>query len=155
MKHNYNLLICFNAIPQAFNTFLSKQKTHTFSFFVFIFTLLGFSNAFGQTTITQTTPGNYTFTVPCDVTSITVQAWGAGGGGYGDNNDDNITGRGGGGGGNNGRNQLLELLNAKINSTKIENAKEDVIRFVQNPNELDIWSRDYFNILVENLKVDK
>jgi len=53
------------------------------------------------------------------------------------------------------KNQLLELLHAKINSTKIENAKEDVIRFVQNPNELDIWSKDYFNMLVENLKVDK
>ena len=52
------------------------------------------------------------------------------------------------------KNQLLELLHAKINSTKIENAKEDVIRFVQNPNELDIWSRDYFNMLVENLKVE-
>lgn len=51
--------------------------------------------------------------------------------------------------------QLLELLHAKINTTKIENAKEDVIRFVKNPNELDIWSRDYFNQLVENLEVDK
>lgn len=52
------------------------------------------------------------------------------------------------------RNQLLELLHAKINATKIESAKEDVIRFVQNPNELDIWSRDYFNMLVDNLKVE-
>ncbi len=49
----------------------------------------------------------------------------------------------------------MEWYNAKINTTKIENAKEDVIRFVKNPNELDIWSRDYFNQLVENLKVDK
>ena len=51
--------------------------------------------------------------------------------------------------------QLLELLHAKINSTAIENAREDVIRFVQNPRELDIWSRDYFIMLVENLKVGK
>lgn len=51
------------------------------------------------------------------------------------------------------RNQLLELLHNKINATKIENAKEDVIRFVQNPNELDIWSRAYFNRLVEKIKV--
>ena len=49
----------------------------------------------------------------------------------------------------------MEWYNAKINATKIENAKEDVMRFVKNPNELDIWSRDYFNQLVENLKVDK
>ena len=38
------------------------------------------------------------------------------------------------------KNQLLELLHAKINSTKNENVKEDVIRFIQNPNELDFWS---------------
>ncbi len=53
------------------------------------------------------------------------------------------------------KNQLLELPLAKINSTKIENAKEDVIRFVQNPSELDTCFRDHINMLVENLKVDK
>ena len=53
------------------------------------------------------------------------------------------------------KNQLLELLHAKINATKIENMKEDVIRFVQNSNELEIWSQDYFNKLVSNLKVEK
>jgi predicted nucleotidyltransferase component of viral defense system len=53
------------------------------------------------------------------------------------------------------KNQLLELLHAKINTTKIENVKEDVIRFIQNPNELDIWTRGYFNLLVENLKVNE
>lgn len=53
------------------------------------------------------------------------------------------------------KNQLLELLHAKINTTKIENVKEDIIRFIQNPNELDIWTRGYFNLLVENLKVDE
>lgn len=51
--------------------------------------------------------------------------------------------------------QFLELLHAKINSTKIENVKEDVIRFIQNPKELEIWSRDYFNKIVLNLKVKK
>jgi predicted nucleotidyltransferase component of viral defense system len=53
------------------------------------------------------------------------------------------------------KNQLLELLHTKINATKIENVKEDVIRFVQNSNELEIWSQDYFNKLVSNLKVEK
>jgi hypothetical protein len=47
----------------------------------------------------------------------------------------------------------LELLYTKINATKIENVKEDVIRFVQNSNELEIWSQDYFNRLVLNLKM--
>ena len=51
------------------------------------------------------------------------------------------------------KNQLLELLHAKIKITKIENVKEDLIRFIQNPNELDIWTRDYFDQLVINLKV--
>lgn len=37
----------------------------------------------GQTTVSFTTPGTYTWTVPSCVTSITVQVWGAGGGGGG------------------------------------------------------------------------
>ena len=53
------------------------------------------------------------------------------------------------------KNQLLELLYTKISSTKIENVKEDVFRFVRNQNELEIWSREYFKMLVENIKVDK
>ncbi|GGP06581.1 hypothetical protein GCM10010992_27150 [Cloacibacterium rupense] len=52
-----------------------------------------------QTTITQTITrtGPGTFIVPCDVTSITVEAWGAGGGGQGANR--NSSGSGGTGGG--------------------------------------------------------
>ena len=53
------------------------------------------------------------------------------------------------------KNQLLELLYTKISSTKIENVKEDVFRFVRNQNELEICSREYFKTLVENIKVDK
>tara|TARA_B110000503_G_scaffold84927_1_gene129233 strand:- start:615 stop:788 length:174 start_codon:yes stop_codon:yes gene_type:complete len=53
------------------------------------------------------------------------------------------------------KNQLLELLYTKISSTKTENVKEDVFRFVRNQNELEIWSREYFKTLVENIKVDK
>ena len=75
---------------------IAKLKTTIFM----LLTLFGFSSLgmFGQTTVTYTTPGNYTFTVPCDVTSVTVQAWGGGGGGYGDDDNNNVTGRGGGGG---------------------------------------------------------
>lgn len=51
------------------------------------------------------------------------------------------------------KNQLLELLISKINSTKIENVKEDVIRFIQNPNDLEIWTQDYFKKLIINLKI--
>lgn len=51
------------------------------------------------------------------------------------------------------RDQLIELLNAKINAINIENVKEDVIRFIQNPNDLEIWSQDYFKKLIMGLKV--
>lgn len=53
------------------------------------------------------------------------------------------------------KNQLLELLVMKIDSTKIENVKEDVIRFVQNPEELTIWSKEYFNKLIVNLEFEE
>ena len=48
--------------------------------------------SYGQSSQTFSTPGTYTFTVPCGVTSITVEVWGAGGGGHNGYN------RGGGGG---------------------------------------------------------
>ena len=38
------------------------------------------------------------------------------------------------------KNQLLELLYTKISSTKIENVKEDVFRFVRNQNELEMFN---------------
>ena len=99
MKHNYNLLICFNAIPQAFNTFLSKQKKHSLSLFVFIFTLLGFSNAFGQSPfIDNNVAAPNSFTVPAGVTSITIELWGGGGAGGGSSTND-LGGSGGGSGG--------------------------------------------------------
>ena len=47
----------------------------------------------------RSTNGTYTFTVPSDVNSIEVQAWGAGGGGGGSTSYDAGTGDGGGGGG--------------------------------------------------------
>jgi len=54
--------------------------------------------SFGQSPQTFSTPGTYTFTVPAGVTSITVQAWGAGGGG---SNPDDKAGGGGAFAGNN------------------------------------------------------
>lgn len=49
--------------------------------------------------------------------------------------------------------QLMELLTIKINSTKIERAKEDVIRFIQNPDDLENWSQEYFLNAIQNLKI--
>lgn len=53
-----------------------------------------------QTTVTLSTPGTGTWTVPCGVTSVTVEVWGAGGGGQGvTGNGNSGTGGGGSGGG--------------------------------------------------------
>jgi len=49
----------------------------------FLFITLFFSYSYAQITVSDSGPGNYTFLVPCDVTSITIEAWGAGGAGGG------------------------------------------------------------------------
>ena len=51
------------------------------------------------------------------------------------------------------KNQLLELLNQKINSVDIDKVKEDIIRFIPSPASLDIWSREYFHQLCSTIKV--
>ena len=48
MKQNYNLLTSSTAFPHAWNTFFQKSKTKTTSLLVVLFTLLGFSDVFGQ-----------------------------------------------------------------------------------------------------------
>jgi len=53
------------------------------------------TSSFGQ--ISESTPGTYSFSVPAGVTSITVEAWGAGGAGQ--DGDKNSGSNGGGGGG--------------------------------------------------------
>jgi hypothetical protein len=60
------------------------------------FLLLAFT-AFSQT-FTDNTPGTKTFTVPCGVTSITIEAWGGGGGGQRANGNPSAGGGGSGGG---------------------------------------------------------
>ena len=51
------------------------------------------------------------------------------------------------------KNQLLELLSLKISSLDINRVKEDVIRFIPNPQDLDIWSRAYFQQVCDKLGV--
>jgi predicted nucleotidyltransferase component of viral defense system len=51
------------------------------------------------------------------------------------------------------KDQLLELLALKITSLDIKRVKEDVIRFIPNPQELEIWSQEYFQQIVERLEV--
>ena len=38
----------------------------------------------------------------------------------------------------------MQLLRDKLSSTDIELVKQDVLGFIDNPRELDIWSNDYF-----------
>lgn len=44
------------------------------------------------------------------------------------------------------------LLKERIRSVNLETAKRDAIRFISNPAELSVWSRQYFLDLVELLK---
>jgi hypothetical protein len=65
-------------ISSNLNALLNSFKKQIFLLFAF-FAITTVS--FGQTIVTVTNTGLGTFTVPCGVTSITVEAWGAGGGG--------------------------------------------------------------------------
>ena len=50
--------------------------------------------------------------------------------------------------------QLQLLLIERIRSLDMNRVKEDVIRFIPNPQELDIWSPNYFEQLIDYLKVE-
>ncbi len=47
-----------------------------------------------------------------------------------------------------------ELLNEKIKALDIEKAVFDITSFIQNPQELNIWSKQYFLDLVKTMKVE-
>ncbi|HMS68978.1 MAG TPA: nucleotidyl transferase AbiEii/AbiGii toxin family protein [Saprospiraceae bacterium] len=47
-----------------------------------------------------------------------------------------------------------EIIHNRIEHLDIENAKEDIIRFVINPSELNIWSKQYFHDLVDKIQID-
>ena len=80
-------------MPKIYPATRKKCKIFIFLASIFFSSLLN-SFVIGQTTVTYTTNG--TFTVPAGVSSITVEAWGAGGGGSNITSTDR---RGGGGGG--------------------------------------------------------
>ena len=81
------------------NCILPNAKTITlFVGFLLLF-LFNQQVSFGQTTRTLTFTSSGTWTVPADVTQITVDAWGAGGAGGGSTSNNAGGGSGGGGGG--------------------------------------------------------
>ena len=52
------------------------------------------------------------------------------------------------------RDQLIEMLNAKIQSIDWDSAKADMRSFISDPQRLDIWSPKFFSALINHLKVE-
>jgi hypothetical protein len=52
------------------------------------------------------------------------------------------------------REQIIELLEAKIKSVSFSSIKEDVVRFIPNEDVLNIWSAKYFKDLIEKIKFE-
>ena len=50
--------------------------------------------------------------------------------------------------------QIIELLDAKINSVSFSSLREDVVRFIQNDEVLNIWSPKYFKDLIRKIKFE-
>ncbi len=50
--------------------------------------------------------------------------------------------------------EFKELLSQKIDTVNMEYVKRDVIRFIKDPQQLDIWSSTYFHDLVSYLKIE-
>ena len=49
--------------------------------------------------------------------------------------------------------EFFDKLKERISSTNIELVKRDVVPFIKNPTQLDIWSNNYFLQLVEMMKI--
>lgn len=50
------------------------------------------------------------------------------------------------------KNEFSNLLKGKLGSTDIKMVKQDVMPFVQNPKELEIWSNEYFLQLADRIR---
>jgi hypothetical protein len=46
------------------------------------------------------------------------------------------------------------LIKDKIDAVSMDNVKEDVVRFIKEGKVLDIWSKEYFHLLIEKLKFE-
>lgn len=46
-------------------------------------------------------------------------------------------------------------LNERLGGTDIQKVKEDVLPFLNNPRELDIWTNDYFLLLAQKMKIQE
>jgi hypothetical protein len=50
--------------------------------------------------------------------------------------------------------QIINLLDKKIESVSFSSIKEDVVRFIKNDEALDIWSPQYFKDLTSKMKFE-
>ena len=50
--------------------------------------------------------------------------------------------------------EFRDLLSKKIDTVNMNYVKADVIRFIKDPTQLDIWSTKYFHDLVSHLKIE-
>ncbi|MBQ4008007.1 MAG: nucleotidyl transferase AbiEii/AbiGii toxin family protein, partial [Muribaculaceae bacterium] len=50
--------------------------------------------------------------------------------------------------------EFMQLLKERLGSTSISLVKQDVMPFVRNPEEIKIWSNDYFLQLADMIKFD-
>lgn len=48
--------------------------------------------------------------------------------------------------------QMMAKLNNRLSAADINQVKADVLPFVRNPKELDIWSNDYFLQLAQLIR---
>lgn len=47
--------------------------------------------------------------------------------------------------------KVLAALKVKIETLDVERAKEDVIGYLTDPTEIDIWSKDFFRQMSEKI----
>jgi len=97
MKKNYQTKVKNSSFLYEFLNFKNTTRKKTFQKSLLSFLMLfGYQFIIGQTVTYTTGSGN--FTVPCGVTSLTVEIWGGGGaGGAADNNPNGGSGGGAGG----------------------------------------------------------
>ena len=51
-----------------------------------------------------------------------------------------------------GRDELMKILETKINSVSFNSIREDIVKFIPDAKVLNIWSKDYFKDLIKNIK---
>ena len=48
--------------------------------------------------------------------------------------------------------EFIDLLHNRLETTDIQQVKADVLPFVKNPRDLDIWSNEYFLQLAQRIQ---